>query len=161
MGAMKKLAYSGLQSAKGMPSGGMKEFFFDRDVVVQAMDRARRKALIRGAIVIRRSAIKSIREQDASRPSRPGEPPRSVMGLLMDNIFYGYDPDTQEVLIGPEIKPARRAPGGVPVPELLEHGGLAQRGTGKPYRLAARPYMRPALERHKDRLAEQWRSTIG
>ncbi len=137
-----------------------REMFFDRDKVLASMESARRRALSKAGMIVRRSAIKAIREQSPGRPSRPGDPPRSAIGRLQSAIFYSYDPSTQSVVVGPELLAARRNPGGIPATETLEHGGIAQRRRGRPFRMEARPYMAPALAKHIDKVAPLWRDTV-
>lgn len=147
-------------------SPDMTNWFFDRSVVADSMSRAKRKALSRAGMIIRASARKSIKS--AEMPSKPGQPPRDVTGLLRDFIFYAWDPVTDSVVVGPELKQARRAAYGLPVPEVLEKGGLTRRKYSKSrpprfgpwFRLAARPYMMPALERHISDLPEQFRHSV-
>ncbi len=156
------LAKQTSRSPSAMSGRGIsaKEFFFDRATVVHAMDNAKRRNLAIAGAIIRRSAIKSIREQDPSRPSRPGEPPRSVNGLIERFLFYSWDPATESMVVGPEIFPTTRAPGGIPIPSLLEHGGIGQHKSGKNYLMEPRPYMQPALERHIDKIAPVWRGSV-
>ncbi len=90
-------------------------------------------------------------------PSQPGQPPRSVTGLLRNFLFYVYDPETQSVVIGP----ARLNGGDGTAPSLLEFGGSARsRRYRATVRIAARPYMQPALETERPKLAALWRNAI-
>jgi hypothetical protein len=68
--------------------------------------------------------------------SKPGEPPRNRIGLLRDNIFFAYDPDSESVVVGPA-----RLNSGSDAPENLEFGGRNDRGA----LIEPRPYMQPAL----------------
>ncbi len=75
-------------------------------------------------------------------PSKPGEPPRSLHGLLRNSIAYRKEihPREVEVYIGANTKYARRLEFGDPM------GPLRTRS-----RIQARPYLRPALEKNRDK----------
>ncbi|MFO0806678.1 MAG: hypothetical protein U0791_26530 [Gemmataceae bacterium] len=71
---------------------------------------------------------------------------------LREMIFYGFDPRSRSVVVGPAIFRRARVPG--LVPRILEHGGTGKyadkkgkirTGTWKP-----RPFMRPALKASLD-----------
>lgn len=86
--------------------------------------------------------------------SRPGEPPRSITGLLRRFLYFAFDPSRRSVVIGPA-----RINSGSGAPQTLEHGGFANR-RGKRVRIEARPYMGPALEREEHRLPQLWRDSV-
>ena len=125
-----------------------KEGFFDRKKVIDAMDKATRKALSKFGAFVRRRAQTSIRKRRAV--SEPGSPPSSHVGTLRKAIFFSYDPGRKSVVIGPTLlngRPAR----GVSVPSLLEHGGevpgsIGADGKARLLRYRPRPFMRPAFE---------------
>lgn len=93
--------------------------------------------------------------------SKPGEPPRSQTGLLRKFLLYAYDIQSESVVIGPAK--INRATG---APETLEYGGatIVRRRKGKTTRtrvkIAARPFMQPALEAELDNIPEQWRGAV-
>lgn len=163
----------GISAAKGV--------FFDRQAVRSAVDRATRRVLSRFGAYVRRGAKSSIRKR--KRVSEPGKPPSSRTGLLKKFIFFGYEPDTQSVVIGPVR--LNSTPG--TAPELLEHGGVVRvkrgrwmrrgrpgrgaqgRFTDAPWemvtagtalRYAPRPYMGPALARELPKLPGMWADSI-
>jgi len=161
-----------------MSIGKSKDFFFDSEAVVKAMDAASRKALSKGGAFVMRGARKSIKKApkqlgrdasgkfvaEGSRSSSPGQPPYSHTGLLRDRIFFAAvtAPGRPSVVIGPE----RIASGGE-APSALEFGGsstvtVGRRGNRKrrSVRIAARPYMGPALEREAPKLPEQFRNSV-
>jgi phage gpG-like protein len=69
-------------------------------------------------------------------PSKPGEPPRKLHGLLANSIDYRKKVDKRrvELFIGANTKYAR----------ALEFGNPKSR-------LKARPYLRPAIEKNRDK----------
>jgi hypothetical protein len=154
-----------------------KQLFFDRQMVVGAMDKATHAALARGGAIIMREARRSIkpgtvmargrvkagerRKVASVRVSAPGNPPYSQTGLLRDNIFFIATPGRfggASVKIGPIL--IGRPTG---APDNLEFGATltmrprpsrhaahhAARPESAPrtIRIEARPYMRPALEK--------------
>ncbi len=57
--------------------------------------------------------------------SKPGESPRNRTGKLKDKIFYGQEPQRDNVIIGPAYLPIRGEGMGA---EKLEYGGMIRRG---------------------------------
>lgn len=94
--------------------------------------------------------------------SRPGQPPLNQTGLLRRWILFAYDRDRESVVIGPaKINRPTMAP------SVLEYGGtgiIETRKDGKAVtlraRIAARPYMNPALRREASKLPDKWRNAI-
>lgn len=159
-----------------------KKFFFDRDAVIHAVGSARAKVMSKAGAFIRRSAQFSIRGR--KNPSKPGQPPTNQTGLLREFIFFQYDPSTRSVVIGPAKSPSKKM-GGRPIPSILEFGGqvavveqqlsgglwvrgghpMFKRGSGRPERtrmatIAPRPYMQPALEKNRDKIAKFWQNAL-
>jgi len=143
----------------------VKGLFFDSKKVMRSADRATRRVLSRFGAYVRRSAKSSIRKR--KRVSAPGQPPSSHTGLLKKFIFFAYDPDEKNVVIGP-VRLSRK-PG--QAPEALEHGGQTtisrrrwRRGrrvtVTQKTRIAARPFMGPAFEREKPKLPAMWADSI-
>ncbi|MCC6910369.1 MAG: hypothetical protein IT430_20735 [Phycisphaerales bacterium] len=138
----------------------LKQMFFDRPRVQRAVDRGRRQALSKAGAFIRQRARSSIRKR--KRSSRPGQPPSSHTGLLRRFILFGYDRQRDSVVVGPVGFRQSTAP------SVLEFGGRAsvesrrrERRRGKRVvRIAARPYMRPALEKEKSNLPAVWRNSV-
>ena len=155
-----------------------KNLFFDRAFVIERIDAASRKAMSRGGAIVMRSARKSIkdgvvlargrvkegerRQVAERRTSKPGDPPFSQTGFLRDYLLFAFDPASRSVVVGP----ARRGRSSG-APETLEFGGTAvieRRRDGRrekaTVRIAARPYMAPALAREASKLPEQLRNTV-
>lgn len=165
----------------------VKKTFFDRKVVIDAMDRATRNVLSKFGAFVRTRAKSSIRQR--KQASEPGKPPSSHVGTLKDFIYFGYEADRQAVVIGPTktdqvfFDNDRRPVTGT-VPEVLEYGGQItildvfkygswqrldlrsrRRATGLPTRMRtvaikARPYMNPAFEIEKRQLPGLWADSM-
>lgn len=142
----------------------IKSLFFDRAKVVDALDRATRRALARIGAFIRQRAKTSIRSRKGSAP--PGQPPHAHTGLLRRFILFGYDPATRSVVIGPAKLNRSTA-----APSVLEFGGQttvesyrSRRGQVRRVRrrvtVEARPYMGPALEKECAHLPRQWAHSV-
>ena len=137
-----------IDQAKGM--------FFDRKAVTSAVDRAERRVLSRFGAFVRRGARSSIRRR--KRVSEPGQPPSSHTGLLKRNIFFLYEPQRSNVIIGPVLLGK-----GTDAPRLLEHGGVVTRRKRKRrvrVKYKPRPFMGPAFEREKPKLPKMWRDSV-
>lgn len=161
--------------------------FFDSRPVRRAVDAARRKVLSKAGAFIRRRAKSSIRKR--KRPSSPGSPPSSHTGILKKFIFFGYDPTSESVVVGPaRTNQVFFSQSGQPVtgtvPSVLEYGGsirvlevdrggrwrradlrsrrrIAGRRTRlRKVRIDPRPYMQPALEKEKANFPELWRNAV-
>ena len=91
--------------------------------------------------------------------SAPGTPPHSHHGLLRDSIFYQVD--GHSVTIGAAEFSSQLS---YSVPDILEFGGVVERegshGKRIRQRFAARPYMRPALERAIDRYPDLFENML-
>ncbi len=138
----------------------IKNLFFDRKAVVDAVDKAKRAVLSKAGAFIRTIARTSIRKRKGSSP--PGSPPHSHVGLLRNFILFGYDPASDSVVIGPAKlnKPTE-------APRVLEHGGTTTitrfargRLRKRRLRIAARPYMGPALEKEQPKLPKLWAGSV-
>jgi phage gpG-like protein len=116
-----------------------------KEVMIQAMRQMERNAervgmMLDGAVV--RSLSKGQPRKRVGKrlvglnPSKPGEPPRVLHGLLRNSISHRTQvrPSAVEVYVGANTKYAR----------ALEFGSPKTR-------LAARPYLRPAVERNRDK----------
>jgi hypothetical protein len=148
------------------------QMFFDRKKVIDAVDRAKRQALSRVGAYIRQAARSSIKNAPfiarkkrgeertdlRRRTSRPGRPPYSQTGLLKRGILFGYDRNSDSVVIGPVFLHGRA---GRDVPRILEEGGHSQRGRDKrTVRIAARPYMRPAMMKELPNIPAAFRNSV-
>lgn len=150
----------------------IKGLFFDAPAVQRAVDRAELKALSKVGAYVRTSARSLIRKKKS--PSTPGQPPRNVTGLLRKFLFFAYDPQTHSVVIGPAAINAKHTE----APHVLEYGGQTtgtvrwkfpesgpRRGSKPipvrgPVRIAARPYMQPALDANSDLISNVWKGSI-
>ena len=138
----------------------IKAMFFDRPKVQRAVNRAKRRSLSRAGAFIRQRARTSIRTR--KRTSQPGQPPTSHTGMLRRFILFGYDRRSDSVVVGPVGFRRSRAP------NVLEFGGRTTVETGRrparkkrrTVRIAARPYMRPALEKERSQLPAVWRNSV-
>jgi len=155
---------SQMATARGGASFGMvsKEMFFDRQAVMSATDRGKRRFLNRAGATVRLVARRSIRKRKGI--SQPGSPPSSHAGGLKRGIMYGYDSARQTVVAGPVLYPSKKS-GGTPVPELLERGGTVTRVDPKTRKVKtlnyqARPTMGPALEKVQPKLPGMLRDSI-
>ena len=140
----------------GMRFNQAKGLFFDRPAVMGAVDRAERKVLSRFGAFVRRGARSSIRRRKSI--SQPGSPPSSHTDLLKRNIFFVYEPQRSNVVIGPILLNK-----GTDAPALLEHGGTAtRRRKRKRVRMTyrPRPFMGPAFEREQPKLPAMWRDSV-
>lgn len=107
----------------------LKSLFFDRPGVMRRMSDGTRAALSKFGSFVRTRARSLI--QPRKRASFPGAPPSSHTGILKKFIFFVYEPQRKNVVIGPALlnQIAFRGPsfrtavrGGIP--EILEHGGI-------------------------------------
>ena len=134
-----------------------KTMFFDRKKVERSADRATLRVLSRFGAYVRKTARESIRKR--RRVSSDGEPPSSHVGLLKQFIFFVYDRTKRSVIIGP----ARLGGKVGNAPEALEYGGQSQairRGKRQSMFITSRPYMNPAFDAEKPKLAGMWRDSI-
>ena len=140
----------------GMKINQAKGLFFDRTAVTNAADQAERRVLSRFGAFVRRGARSSIRRRKSV--SQPGSPPSSHTGLLKRNIFFIYERQRSNVVIGPILLNK-----GTDAPAILEHGSsVTRRRRKKRVRVTyrARPFMGPAFEREKPKLPQMWRDSI-
>lgn len=80
-----------------------KNAFFDREAVLNAIDKKTKKVLSDFGSYTRGVARRSIRRRKKyTTVSPPGKPPYGHgQNLLKTNIFHGYDKDAKSVVIGP------------------------------------------------------------
>lgn len=111
----------------GFNFGTAKSLFFDRQVVLDSMDKAERKVLSKFGAFVRKRARTSIRKR--KKPSAPGTPPSSHVGSLRRGILFAFEPEQHTVVIGPLFFPkgTGKRTGVIQrshtVPEILEYGG--------------------------------------
>ena len=136
----------------------MTQLFFDSKKVRRAVDRTTRRVLSKFGAFVRRTARSSIRKR--KKPSSPGAPPSSHIGLLKKFIFFGYEPAKRSVVIGP-VRLSQKGRG--EAPHLLEYGGAAKiehRGKRKRAKVRPRPFMGPAFEKEQPQLPAMWRDSV-
>ncbi len=128
------------------------------------MNAAARKALMKQGAYLRTVTRNLIKP--SARPSLPGNPPRTVTGLLRNFIIYRYDPGPMSIVVGPVLLSGSKNTNPT-VPEILETGGsvVARVRVGKDWRkqpvtIAARPYMAPALKRSQAKLDKFWKDSL-
>ncbi len=105
------------------------------------------KSLGHAGGAIRLTAKRSIRKR--KKASDPGQPPHTRDGRLRNAIAYAVEKDKQRVVIGPQYDKIGTA--GRP----HEFGGRYKRE-----KYPKRPFMRPALDKLKDRLPPLWANSI-
>jgi hypothetical protein len=147
-----------------------KEFFFDRNLVKELVDKQNAQYLSIVGYRVRREARKSIRQaRPGEKPAKPNKPPKSRVGTLKALIVFVFDRKTRSVVIGPAL--ANRAELNPTVPELLEYGGEVTRVVPRKRRREGRvvyvdvavrmnykphPYMRPALAKIEPQMPKVW-----
>lgn len=142
----------------GMRLDRAKSGFFDRALVIGAMDEATRKALSKFGAFVRQRARSSIRNR--KKASQPGSPPHGHVGLLKRFILFSFDKINRSVVIGPALLNGRAYKD---APTALEHGGTFQRrGRNGPYwaKYPARPFMGPAFEKEKAKAPDLWAGAL-
>ena len=142
------------------------KMFFPSKAIPRRVDAASRKVLSKFGAFVRRTARSSIRKRKGA--SKPGRPPSSHTGLLKKFIWFGYEPNRKSVVIGP----AKLTSKNTDAPETLEYGGtttlMETKWTGRKrkkrqkqrVRIAARPFMGPAMEKETPKLSSMWRESV-
>ena len=143
-----------------------KQFFFDRQIVINAVGSAGAKNLSKAGSFIQRSARSSLRRR--KRASLPGEPPSvhtKDRVATLKNIWFVFDPARRSVVVGPLKLNSSRLEGSnrETVPSLHELGGFAVVGNQKRKRraiYAPRPFMGPAMERELPKFVGLWANSV-
>ncbi|GIK17588.1 MAG: hypothetical protein BroJett003_25520 [Planctomycetota bacterium] len=137
----------------------IRTLFFDKPTVLRAVDKAKRAVLSKAGAFIRTTAKYSIRTKTGSAPA--GRPPHSHEGSLRRLIYFGYDPASDSVVVGPVGFKRSTAP------NVLEFGGkteVSRRRRGKVVRtrvtIDQRPFMGPALEKERPQLPKRWGGSV-
>lgn len=116
----------------------------------------------KAAQLIRTISRRSIKKASNKRKaSKPGEPPRYHVHRKSGMRMIWYDVVRQDsfepgAITGPVKIPAA----GEDVPHVLEFGGTAVNKKGQKYKLAARPYMRPAEKIAREKYPQFWADSI-
>lgn len=139
-GLVRKIARRSLRKARQKPIG-------------QLTEEERKNLRIRQEIAKRTGKPKPARPL---LPSKPGEPPRVITGLLKKFTYFVFDPATQSVLVGP-VKLHQKSDG---VPEALEFGGRSTDTKGRPITIKARPWMTPANAIAMKQLPGMWANSV-
>ena len=148
----------------GANINSLKSNFFDRQSVLRAVAPADHRVLSKFGAFVRRRARSSIRQR--KRVSRAGEPPSSHTGKLKRFIFFAYEPERHNVVIGPAKLNGTRSGTAL---EALEKGGqtviLTRRARGeqqlkRTVTIAARPFMQPAFKKELPGVARLYRDQI-
>ncbi len=110
----------------------------------------------------RRSAIAKAKGQPRPRrplqSSKPGQPPRSRLGLLKKFILFGYDSSSRSVVVGPAR--LNGVVGGPQALEALEEGGQTRTPQGQTVSIKARPFMGPAYAKESPKLPAMWANSV-
>ena len=134
------------------------QLFFDKKAVRSRVDVTTRRVLSRFGAYVRRTARSSIRRRKKVSP--PGQPPSSHTGLIRRFIWFGYEPTSRSVVIGP-VRLSQKGRG--EAPELLEHGGattLLRHGKRVRAHFRGRPFMGPAFTKEQPKLPALWRDSV-
>lgn len=178
------MAVSGTGGAESFASRSIEQFkhgFFDSSAILKAMDKASRKALPKAGAFVRRRARSSIRKAPkvdvatgkvtrgrkkkgaATRDAiaQPGKPPYGHGDQKLKRlIFFAWDQSTRSVIIGPAKFENARGAG----PQFLEDGGgtvlTNRKGKRRSVHYAGNPFMNPALEAERDKIAEFFRDSM-
>ena len=134
----------------------VKGTFFDRAAIVEKLDPAVKKALSKFGAFVRQRSRTSIRQKKGTSPA--GQPPYSHTGALKKFIFFGYDPGTKSVVIGPTLAGSQSG-----APAALEQGGparLSEKTKTRTVLVRARPYMKPAFDAELGKVGNDFRNLI-
>jgi len=144
----------------GMRPADMKRWFFDRDIIIRAIDQTTHRFLNRFGGFVRVTARWSMRK--ARGPSAPGTPPhRHGNPLIYRRMSYAFDPVHRSTVIGPTLLKSGWSPyGATTVPEVNEYGGTVMRRNGRTYKYPARPFMQPALDKAATHFNDIWTDSI-
>lgn len=155
-----------------------KQLFFTTKAVTSALDKASKQALSRfGAFVRRRDKSSMKYKKGGARPGSPphvharggftrtkkvkGVPTKVAASPLRELTFFGYDPYTKSVVVGPAVFKSRVGAGKVPkvveeggMGPYLSHGKILQK-MNKP-----RPHLGPAFHKELSLLPAEFKDRI-
>lgn len=158
--------------------GSNKANFFDRQKVIDAVGKANARNLAKAGALIRKEAQQSLRYEKGSAPA--GKPPhahrtlvkvsktkrtksgafrRQAVSPLRDRIEFIFDFGSKSTVVGP-VKLGGKIGD---APASLEHGGASVvKSRGKLTRVfvAPHPFMKPALEKNRDKITPLWRDSV-
>lgn len=103
------------------------QIFFEPDKVLAPMNRKTEMVLKLTGGYARKVMKQGMRRRKGA--SAPGDYPSVHSGQLRDLIYFGYDIDARELVVGPTLFKVDREISGTSktVPELLNEGGTVQR----------------------------------
>lgn len=138
--------------------------FVDRPGVMKRVERKRLRVLARTGGFARQAMKRQMRPAGKKgKSSRPGEPPRTIVGTIRDLILFGVD--GEEVVIGPKLNKTtkgNRLLGKASVPQLLNEGGreslLYPNGQRETVSYEPRPFVdpiRPTVEQFFEKAIEE------
>jgi hypothetical protein len=134
-----------------------KSSFFDRARIMNKMSVSDQWALSKCGAYVRSAARRSFRKPPKKRKYNGGRAPYNITGKLRESIVFAYAATKKSVVIGPYLFPGVAQD--VPAPQLLEFGGVVNTKTHT-FIYHAYPYMRPAFERSKDKLAQFYENSF-
>lgn len=166
-----------------------KGYFFDREKIIKALDKAEHSSIFRGLMLVRKIAQRSMRSGGKKKKrSLPGQPPRYHGTKYLRKFLYAaYDTQHKVGVAGPTLLTGSgKRNHGKTVPETLEYGGEvdttdflvrgewisigdksltanAKRWAPRRNRVATiepRPYMKPAYEKAKPSLMKFWQDSM-
>lgn len=160
--------------------GSEKARFFNSAEVIRKLEKGKRRAFSKCGAFVRTVAKSSIKYR--TKPSSPGQPPSARRGSmtrshtnkktgvtktrsvspLKELIFFAWDESKEAMVIGPARKKTNRPK--YLVPHALEVGATVQKrlsGTLRPVKIAARPFMRPALDSQMPKFADTFKDILG
>jgi len=120
---------------------------FDGGKVMRAVKKGNITSLGHAGAAIRLQARHSIRK--GAKASPPGTAPHTRKGRLRSAIKYAVEKARQTVVMGPDVEVAGTSG------KAHEFGGRYRRE-----QYPRRPFMRPALEKVKDRLPAFWGGSV-
>jgi hypothetical protein len=126
-------------------AAGQVKWKLNLQAVLKAAERCDKKLQFRIAGYIRSIARNSIKSGAKGQKSKKGGPPLTWTKRYKNSIVFAYDSSTRSTVVG-----GLNFGGLVPIPSLIETGGMAFRinklkGTRKLSRYQPRPAMRLAL----------------
>jgi hypothetical protein len=158
------------------------KFFFDRQIVINAVGKAKAEVFKKFGAHVRSRAQNSLHYVTGTNPAPPGRPPFAhksrrikkghtrtgqqryrAVSLLRNYIAFKFDPDTRSVVIGPELLTSFHTVDPAALP-ALEYGGsstnLRRNGSRRRINVAAHPFMTPAFKAETPTLPALWRDSV-
>ena len=93
----------------------------------------------------------------AEKQSRPGERPYHHLNYLKKSISFNVNSAAGDVIVGPVLHSNRKGWG---VLKALEYGKPSRNFRGELMQVKARPFMRPALEKERNRISKYWKDAL-